>query len=216
MNEPVTVFTDLLIAVVSLLAFFKLRKLKNPSRMINYFIFYFLLFAISTLIAGVIGHGFINEINIAWKLPGWIAGMISVLLLSLAGLEHLYGESGRALKTNLRLFMILISVIMIGFTLITFDFRVVVMHAVIILLGVIMPLNLFQYFRNRNRGSKYLVAGVLTAALAAIIFTLKISFTSWFTYNDISHVIIAMSTFIFFLAAGYSEAEPTFSRSPLV
>ncbi len=208
MNEPITVLTDLLIAVVSLLAYLKLRKLERPSRMIAYFVFYFLMFSISTFTAGIVGHAMINHIDMAWKLPGWISGMLAVLLLSLAGIEHLYASDKQTLKFYLSHFIVIGSAGMIILTFITLDFRIVVLHAVILLLGIVMPLNLIQFLRSGNRGSLFLVGGVLTATIAAIIFSLKISVAVWFNYNDISHVIVALSTFIFFLAAGYSEANP--------
>lgn len=105
-NEPVTVVTDLLVATICLVSFLRLRKLSQTGPLKTYLLRYFFLMFLATAIGGIIGHAFlwhftttwehpawINKIieNIgflkshepaySWKLPGWIASMLSIMFV---------------------------------------------------------------------------------------------------------------------------------------
>jgi hypothetical protein len=44
-----------------------------------------------------------------------------------------------------------------------------------------------------ERGKTWIAAGILVSALTAVVHTFKLSFSVWFNYNDIAHMLIVSS-----------------------
>jgi len=225
-NEPVTVMTDLLVSVVFLYAFIKLLQLPYRSKLKLYLQWYFILMALATAIGGIIGHGFlwyftaswenpqwINDIiakvpflemhepAYAWKLPGWIVSMLSIMFVERAAIEQVRPivkpGIGRAFRTvnlvELFTFMII--------TLATLNFRYVEIHSGYGLMFVVLSLQGYAYLRTKNEGSKLFLIGVFVAAIAALIFMNEIGISKWFNHFDISHTLMAVAAFIFYKGA---------------
>ncbi len=57
-DEPVTTFTDLIVSVVCLYAFYHLHKIPIKSKVHWNLKYYFLSMGIATIFGGLIGHGF--------------------------------------------------------------------------------------------------------------------------------------------------------------
>ncbi|MFZ1806565.1 MAG: hypothetical protein WAU36_05060, partial [Cyclobacteriaceae bacterium] len=87
-DEPVNMFTDLIVSAVCLIAYYKLTRKQLPGKTQLYFRWYFLLMGLATFFGGVIGHGFLYAFSFAWKLPGWIISMFSIALIERSSIEH--------------------------------------------------------------------------------------------------------------------------------
>ena len=57
-DEPVTMSTDIIVALISIIGYFKLVS-KNNSVHVKLYSHFFLWMGFSTLIAGIMGHGFL-------------------------------------------------------------------------------------------------------------------------------------------------------------
>ncbi|MFT7614195.1 MAG: hypothetical protein ACI9J3_003177, partial [Parvicellaceae bacterium] len=85
-EEPITMATDFLVGIVCFYALFRLMQKKKKNQVkgdptvFQFLKYFFLLMGISTILGGLLGHGFNYALNIYWKLPYWGVSMFSVAL----------------------------------------------------------------------------------------------------------------------------------------
>lgn len=208
-TEPLGTLTDLLVTAVCLFAFFKLRQLKRNDLAFKYFNFFFLTMAIATFFGGILGHAFIHAIHFAWKLPGWLTSMLSISLLERASIKHAkkYLHPGVAKFYEIANIVELLVVMAITFT--TMDFFWVEMHSGFGLLAVILPVQLWTWYKTRNKGSLLFLFGIGVALISAFFFMNEISINEKITYLAISHFFMAIGSYVFYLAAKRVISEDT-------
>lgn len=200
LHEPVTVVTDLLVTAVCWYAFWQLKG-HQSGRLKNLFRAYFFTMGLATAYGGIIGHGFIVQLGFVWKVPGWVISMFSVALLERAAIFHaqplLQPKIGRffALLNLVELFSL------IAIALITLNFFFVEVHAAYGLLVVVSSFEYYIYRKTKKAGSKHMLIAVAIAALAALIHLTELAPHKWFNHLDLSHVIMAVSSWYFYQAA---------------
>ncbi len=200
-DEPMTTFTDVIVAIVCFYAFYQLNKRKFTGRSQMFFRYYFLLMGIATFLGGVIGHGFLYALSFGWKLPGWIISMISVALIERSAISH----AGSLIKPPIRKFFLIFNLLelvtIITITMITLDFKWVQFHSGYGLLAIVSTFHLYTYFRTGDKGSLYMLSGVGVTCIASYIYINKISLHTWFNYLDISHILLAIAAYSLYLGA---------------
>jgi hypothetical protein len=200
-DEPMTTFTDVIVAAVCFYAFYQLDKRKFPGKSQMFFRYYFLLMGVATFLGGVIGHGFLYALSFGWKLPGWIISMVSVALIERSAISH----AGSLIKPQLAKFFLIFNLIelvaIMTITMYTLDFKWVQFHSGYGLLAIVSTFHLYTYFRTGDKGSLYMLAGVGVTCIASYIYINKISAHTWFNYLDISHVLLAIAAYILYLGA---------------
>jgi len=198
LDEPVTTITDLIISAVCFYAYFRLTKLAERQKLHQFLRFYFLSIGIATFIGGIIGHGFLYIFSFPWKLPGWLTSMLSVALIERASIEHARKLISPRLAMTLTWLNLLelLTFMTLTFTYLSFFF--VEVHTTYGLLIVVASLNIYIYYRTRNRGSKLFLIAVGFSALAALVFMNKWSIHMWFNYLDLSHVLLTISAIFFY------------------
>jgi hypothetical protein len=200
-SEPVTMVTDLLVSAVCLYAFLDLRKEKSAMPAVKLFTYYFLTMSIATAYGGIIGHGFLHLLSFAWKVPAWILSMLSVALLERSAIFH----AQPLLQKGTSRFFAALNVIeltsLIIIVLITLNFFFVEAHAAYGLLMIVFSFELFVFRKAKNEASKLLLIAVGVAAVAAGVHLFKLAPHRWFNHLDLSHVLMAVAAYIFFLGA---------------
>ncbi len=165
---------------------------------------------IATGFGGLIGHGFLYLFSFGWKLPGWITSMLSVALIERSAIEH----SKRYIKPTVGKFFLIFNIIelitIIAITMITLNFKWVELHSGYGLLAIVAPFHLWVFYKTRDRGSLLMIGGVAVASLAALFYMNKISLHTWFNYLDISHTIMAIAAYVFYLGAENLGEKVTF------
>lgn len=68
-------------------------------------------------------------------------------------------------------------------------FDIVRYNTAFALLGIILPMHIYSYFRDNNVGSVYVAGGILSLISTIFLYNYKISIHQWFDFNDISHFI---------------------------
>ena len=58
------------------------------------------------------------------------------------------------------------------------------------LIGFALPINIYGYIKLKSIGNLWIVLGILSALLPALVFNMKLGFSRWFNHHDISHVLI--------------------------
>jgi len=200
LHEPVTVLTDLLVTAVCWYAFWKLKG-QNPGRLNNLFRAYFFTMGLATAYGGIIGHGFIIQLGFVWKVPGWVISMFSVALLERAAIFH----AQPLLKPKVGKFFAILNLVelfsLILVALLTLNFFFVEAHAAYGLLVVVFSFEWYIYRKTKQAGSKIMLIAVSIAALAALVHLTELAPHRWFNHLDLSHVIMAIGAWYFFLAA---------------
>jgi hypothetical protein len=200
-DEPMTTLTDLVVSAVCFYAFYTLTKKKLPGRTQLYFRYYFLLMGIATCLGGLVGHGFLYLLSFGWKLPGWITSMLSVALIERSAIQHAKPLIKPGIGKSFLIINVFELVIIMTITMITLDFAWVEFHSGYGLLGVVAPFHGWVYYKTRDRGSAFILLAVGLASVAALFYMNKVSLHTWFNYLDISHTMMAIAAFVFYLGA---------------
>jgi len=200
-DDPVAAITDLLVSVVCLYAFVQMRKRGLNDWTHIHFRRYFLLVAIATALGGIIGHGFLYAFTMAWKLPGWIVGIVSVALIERSAISH----ARDLIKPRIGQFFLIINIIemlaILAITIITLDFKWVEYHNGYGLLVNVAGFHGYTYYRTRDKGSLIILWAVGITGIASVVFTNKLSPHTWFNYVDLSHVLLAIAAYVMYLGA---------------
>ncbi|MBL7891706.1 MAG: hypothetical protein JNL63_03680 [Bacteroidia bacterium] len=197
--EPITTLTDLMVSTVCFYAFGKLGKSENSDNIsIKLYRYFFLTMGLATAFGGLIGHAFLHYLSFEWKLPGWIISMLSVALAERGAIIH----ARPLLKKRIGDFFVTINIIellaFIFLAMYKLKFIYVEIHAVYGLLVILFSFELFVYKKTRDKGSRLAIWSVFFAFLAAFIHLIKFSVHKWFNYLDLSHVFMAVSSYILY------------------
>ncbi|MBI2270378.1 MAG: hypothetical protein HYU69_08485 [Bacteroidetes bacterium] len=197
--EPVTTITDLIVSAVCFYAFGKLGKSENSRHIsIKLYQYFFLTMGLATAFGGLIGHAFLHYLGFEWKLPGWIISMLSVALAERGAIIH----ARPLLKKRIGDFFVVINIVellaFIFLAMYALKFIYVEIHAVYGLLVILFSFELFVYKKTEDKGSRIALWSVFFAFLAAFTHLIKISIHKWFNYLDLSHVFMAVSSYILY------------------
>lgn len=199
--EPVTAVTDFLVSAVCLYAFRNLKYTNSNFSSIDLLKYYFLLLAIATFYGGLVGHGLQHLVSFTWKIPGWLASMISVALIERAAIIH----ARPLLKPAIGKFFSILNIIeLISLTLIvllTLDFFFVEAHAAYGLLVIVFSFELFVYLKTKNEGSLLMLVAVGVSTMAATVHLTKFILHDWFNHLDLGHIFMAIAAYLFYLGA---------------
>ena len=200
-SEPVTSATDLLVSVVCLYAFIQLRKIKSNSPATTLFTYYFLTMCVTTAYGGLINHAFLHLLSVEWKVPAWLISMVSVALMERAAIFH----AQPFLKRNTGRFFAILNIVelisLVSVVLLTLNFFFVELHAGYGLLVIVFSFELFIYRKTKSEASLWLLKAVAVSGMAAIVHLGNLAPHVWFNHLDLSHVLMAIASYLYFLGA---------------
>lgn len=209
--EPSATATDIVVSAVCLYAFLKLKKVNRDDKAFRYFNYFFLTMSIATLFGGLFGHAFFNN-NYLLKLPGWITSMFSISLLERASIKHAKSWMPPKIAKIYEIANIVELLVVMTITFISLDFFYVEIHSGFGMLAVILPVQGYVFLKTRNKGSGQFLTGVGIMIVSAIIFMNKISIHAWFDHLAISHTLMAIAAFIFYLATYNVQSDETYQN----
>lgn len=206
-DEPVTMLTDLVITLVCFYAFVQLGKKTILSKPQHYLRYYFLMMGFATMIGGIFGHGFLYYFGLNWKLPGWLTSMFAVTLIERASIEQTKDIVRPSILKTMRVANLIELVTFVSLTFVTLffrlldprdSFRFVELHTAYGLLLIVLPLQAFVYWKTGNAGSRLFLIGIGCVILTAFVYYFEFAFSKWFNQHDISHLVIAFSSWLFY------------------
>jgi len=200
-SEPITTLTDLIITFICLFCVFRLKKEPEDIKAKSYMQFYLLFIGISTFLAGILGHSFNHILGFEWKLPGWIASIVAIGFLERAALEHSKALIPEKVYKRLKIFNIIEISTFTLTAIITMNFLTVVVQTAFVMVFIVLVLQIYTYQRTGDKGCYFMIIAIAVAALSAFTFIFKISFSKWFNHADLSHIIIAISAYFYYLSA---------------
>ena len=200
-TQPVTLLTNLLMGLLALYYWNLTRQ--SSSLVTKWFSGFFFCFGVSSIVSGIVGHGFIHYFPAEYKKIPWILGMAGSGLFSLASLK--IGMETR-IKNVFMVLVFLAFLISVVLLLINDQFAMVQYYSVLVMLGIAFPVFLFRFFSQREACFSWFLFGILLSAVASLIFTLKLTLSDWFNHVDLSHLFLCMVVVLYGRGAmTYSE-----------
>lgn len=227
--EPMTALTDFIVTAVCIFGFFKLKALAKKNGNNKSFVYFFLFMGLGTFFAALMTHAFsyaftpeqLSKSEIAlleWSdklkvnlhnMPNWIFNVISVTLFEI-GIIKQSKKHLEYLNTKFYFSIIIIeSVLIFAATLYILKYDIAAAHIGFALYLIELPLQIIIIKKNNAKEAKFLIIGTLLMLITAPVMALKLQITKWFNFNDISHVVIAITMYLFFLAGKEFYKEKT-------
>ncbi|MEO1214819.1 MAG: hypothetical protein AAFY45_14895 [Bacteroidota bacterium] len=202
-REPVTSATDLLTGVVSLFAFIHLSLMKSRNPVVTQMRGYFILMAVSMGFAGIAGHAMQGYLSFNWKTIGWSFGAAAICMLEQSTITLMEERLGKKVSMGLRIWSVLHLII---FFLVIANpstrlFSAVKINSTIGLVGLVLPLQAYNYFTTKNKGSMWVLIAMIWALIPAYVYNMEVSYSRWFNFHDISHVLMSIYTIYLYLGA---------------
>ena len=184
------------------LYFFLNRPKDNTSTFDRFWAMFFLFFAVSTFFGGL-SHFFFYYTALQGKIPGWSAAVISITFIELATATQLPDKWSKKLYSIIAVkFIVAIAILIFDL-----DFKWVMVHTgsgLILILG-------FWALAAHLKGhpsSRYFLWGILAAIAPLPIRALGFDLHEWFNRDDLSHVFMMVTVFLFQKGVKYNP-QPT-------
>lgn len=201
LQEPMSLVTNLLIAIPAFVFFLRLRKEDDAFK--KNWAFFFLFLSISTGLGGL-SHVFFQYTGMVGKMVTWFFSFISVFYSGRAMLSvPILPPKIRKVGMSLLVVRILIFAVL-AFA--TIDFLFITIDTAIGYLAYCLGLGIY-YWRKGLNSFKYMVYGIIVLVPSIFIFLLKINPHIWFNKNDLSHVIIAITITFFYISVRNYKLE---------
>ncbi len=194
--------TDILLAILAFYFAKKLSALNGESGSRKLLLWHFYLLGSSTLLGGILGHGFLYALGMPAKIPGWLLSIGSVFALELVVLRLV----GAHIPKRLYLFSAaLATALFISSSILciwSLKFMWVGLHTGFGLLLLIGGYGIFMIRKKLFvKVFQRFWLGIGFSVIAAVIFALKLAPMEWFNHLDFSHVFLGLSIWYFYLGA---------------
>lgn len=195
--EPVTAITDFFITILCIWVALNLKKIRTSCKSVGMWMLFFILMGLSAFFGGN-SHAFSSYLQgTPFKVVWLTMHLMSGLALYFAQTATMEGELKDSSKY--KLLKVLWKVQLAVFFILTILFQNFITVKLNIAVGMIFILLInLKTFYNGEKANGFIAAGILVSFLTAAVHTTKISFSQWFNYNDISHVLIMISLYLMF------------------
>lgn len=195
--EPTTMLTDYALAGVSAYLSIKLLRQGSAELPVKLWGVAFAVVALAAL-AGGTWHGFrpvsdAQTLTVLWKVTVYAIGAFNLLMAAGAILATVAGRVRTGLLAAVALKFLVYSVWMVGHD----EFRYVVFDSAGAM-ALLLALHGYALWAHGDRSSRWIIAGVLVSALAAIIEASGFALHRHFNHNDLYHVIQIMAMVLFY------------------
>jgi len=194
-REPVTSLTDFMVGITCWIAVWYYHRNRNQgSDTWSYYRSYFLFFAIGMISAVWLGRGFQAYISPKWKMIGWLCSLSGQLFLAQGSLieisAFISASKSKIFKALIYLqYAVFVSLILIPAT---SSFKIPQIGSALALSGIVLPIQLFNFIKTRNKGSLLIVISIAYGLVPGYVYNNQISVNRWFNYHDISHVLVCV------------------------
>ncbi|MBK9477756.1 MAG: hypothetical protein IPP56_15105 [Bacteroidetes bacterium] len=214
--EPVTAFTDFILAVLCLLFYFRYTSATNEKGIV-YWKRFFLYMGLSTLIGGFTHALFENPSNKAYIISWLSMQLCSGLSVYQALMATIFSISNpkipiyKSAKKSIYLCQLQFIIFCIA-TIYFQNFLVVVINSTIGFL-LVLYIHALSGKKYGNKSASWIALGITVSFLTAFVYAFEISINAWFNFKDIAHVIMAISIIFISIGVGKSYSEVTFQES---
>ncbi|MEO9965336.1 MAG: hypothetical protein ABJF11_06095 [Reichenbachiella sp.] len=208
-TEPMTWITNWLVAIACFVFGHRLFYDEKADLSQKFWALFFFFIGLAS-IAGGTAHGFINYVGPKFHQMAWLLSGISIFCAQLAVLPMIENSKVRVF---VRIFSYVQLMVMSASVLVFQHFSSVLIDSVVGLIGVVIPISIAHYLKNKDRRSILIIVGVLSNLIPAAIHLMKISINQWFNFNDISHVVMIGCFYIMYQGASIKSLEEVSSAT---
>jgi hypothetical protein len=201
LREPVTSITDMMLSSSCFYFFYAIPKIKKGVPFLSDWRKFFLFLGISTFL-GAIAHGIFHSKNdgiydVVWIIMQLFSGL-SVFYAQSAAFGQLENSKTRNIWLNISIIQFLI----FGFSVFYFfNFKVVAINSLIAMIQLIL---IFFPVKLEDWAYRALISsGFMISFLTVYVHQQKLSYSRYFNYKDISHVIMYFSLLLIFRGIKY-------------
>ena len=191
-GEPVTSFTDIVLAVISFTLFARIKNRLNESFFNNSWRMFFLFMGFSTG-TGALAHALNGTDAVQWY------DTLFTCMTLFSSISVFYALKATINFTNLPLLAskvlttlnFTLLMVFMAYTYFSSNFEIFKIHAAAGLFLIF--LTHFIAWRRSHSGSGWIMSGMGISFFTVLIHTKQFSLSPWFNYKDISHVIMMVS-----------------------
>lgn len=197
-TEPVTSFTDVILAIISFTLFFKVKSECVRSEFHRAWRMFFLFMGITTTI-GAITHGLAEILGPELHNNFWMLMTISPSIAVFYSVKAtiLFSFAGTNWQRILNNLNILLLSLFILCTLVWNNFEILKIHAGIGVLTIFIT-HLLATIKKHN-GSGMIVGAFSLSFITILVHSFQITAGAWFNHKDISHVLMMMSLIMIYI-----------------
>lgn len=191
-TEPATSFTDIILCILCIFIFRKISREFSREHFINSWRYFFLFMAISTGI-GVVVHGIPTYFSASLNNLLWMIMNINVAFASFFCLKATtkFVTENPVLRKRINILNFIVLSVFVALTFALNNFEIDKIYIAIAVTATFI-VHLIGSIKS-DAVSKYIMLGMFISFLTIIIHSEQYSFTYWFDYKAISHVIMMLS-----------------------
>jgi hypothetical protein len=209
--EPNALIGDFILASIAFLFAYKINKLKQKIAFFKHWYWFFVLFGIS-FIGGGLGHSLFNYWGVQGKYLGWLLAIVCIYFIESALISIYPSDNRKQLFSRLAQTKFVLAFLLEISIFIFIDLESDPQKGLLIpglntAIGSILCLGVLGWmFQKQITDSfKYFWMVPIIMIPAAIIQSYKISMYPWFDRNDLSHIFLLISLFLYWWGVkGYS------------
>lgn len=192
LQEPSTFITDWLVAFYCFFVCFKIYRMHNYEN--NNFYNFYLFLGLSTFFGGL-GHLFFHYTGIVGKFPSWITASVASYHFCKAMMAD---RQGVELKW-VNLLIIFKALFLLGLSIIFQKFIFIALDSILsyLIFGGVLGSILWK---NTQLYMRFVVYGTLLLIPTAFVFILDVNLHILFNRDDFSHMLILISSMLFYKA----------------
>ena len=196
-TEPFTWLTNWTVAGFSFYFGHMLFHYNGGDKQAKYWSFFFAFIGIASMTGGT-AHGFINYVGINFHYAAWIFTGIAVFAAQLSALEVI---KNTRVNQPLKLLVITELLVMIAAIVFYENFDTVRINSAFGLIGIVLPIQLYGYKRLKMKRNGIIALGIVSNVAPALIHAGRFSYSRWFNFNDLSHIVMIGCFYIIYLGA---------------
>ncbi|MGZ4044206.1 MAG: DUF6962 family protein [Bacteroidia bacterium] len=186
--EPMTILTNLFITFFCCFAFYRVNKIKT--NLANKWAWFFFLIGISSFI-GSVAHGAHFQLGETFlKTTVFLMNAVSLVAIYFCfKAANTYISLGKQSGKYATWAVLLWILILLVVTFIQNNFLLIKIHA-----GIVLTYSLIIHLITYKKAGSPLIAwGIIVSFFSIVVHSLYLSFSEWFNYKDIAHIIMLVS-----------------------
>ena len=153
------------------------------------------------------GHGLQAYVSFDWKKIGWVLSSLGFLQIELGTLKDAQNLISKKLYSILKNGVYLQFIILVSLMVYYQNFKIPQINSTLTFVLFVLPLQIYLYLKNKNKGHLIVISAIVYAALPGVIYNNQVSLSKWLNYHDISHLL--MASFMLILYQGVVKIVKT-------
>jgi hypothetical protein len=202
--EPNAFIGDVVILFVALYFAFQITKIKRVTPFLTNWKWFYIVFGIGFFLGGI-GHTFYNYLGLSGKYPSWYSGILSTLFVEQA-MFSLLNSKWKNIAIKLSYLKAVLAGIIATLVFATINLEDDVSKGLIVptlnsVIGLGFSLGFlgYRFSKSIHPSFKWLWISALILIPSALIQAMKINIAPWFDRNDLSHILLIIGMFCYFI-----------------